>query len=117
MKLKEEKICALEVIWAGVKSKLYDQQWQLPSAEVVVLLLRKDSKQSFKLGGRKVVGVVTGLLCTYFSLVTILLIIKSNKIIKYVKTCYSVCSSGLNIGELYVSTSIHTFEIIIFGNQ
>lgn len=58
---------------------------------------------------------MTGLVCRYFRSASILLIIKSVKIIKCAKISHSVCSGGLDVAELCASAPINIVEIVIFG--
>lgn len=77
-------------------------------------VIKEAGKRSLKYGGRKALGAITAIVCTYFGSTSITLITKSSKIIKYAKICHSVCSGGLDIAELCAKTPIHALEIVIF---
>lgn len=115
MKLKEEQICALEVTWAGARSKGVRIAITITFGKSWRSVIKEAEKQSLKYDGRKALGAVTGLVCTYFGSATVVLITKSTRIIKCAKICHSVCSGGLDIAELCATMPIHAFEIIIFG--
>lgn len=115
MKLEEEKICALEVTWAGVRSKGVRTAMTVTFGGGWHSVIKEAGKQSLKYGGRKALGAATGLVCTYFGTASILLLTKSVKIIKCAKICHSVCSGGLDIAELCATTPVHSIEILIFG--
>ena len=115
MKLEEEKICALEVTWAGARSKGIRTAMTVTFGGGWRSVIKEAGKQSLKYGGRKALGAVTGIVCTYFGSASILLITKSAKVIKSAKVCHSVCSGGLDIAELCATAPINGIEIFIFG--
>lgn len=115
MKLDEEKICALEVTWAGARSKGVRAAMSVTFCGGWRSVIKEVGKQSLKYGGRKALGAVTGLVCTYFGSASIILITKSVKVVKYAKVCHSVCSGGLDIAELCATSPINGLEIFIFG--
>lgn len=115
MKLEEEKICALEVTWTSARSKGVRTAMTVTFGGGWRSVIKEAGKQSLKYGGRKALGAVSGIVCTYFGSASILLITKSTKIIKCAKVCHSVCSGGLDIAELCATALINAIEIIIFG--
>ena len=89
MKLEEEKICAFETRWAGARSKGIQTAITVTFRGSWRSGIKEAGKQSLKYGGRKALRAVTGIVCTYFGLASILLITKSTKVIKCAKVCHS----------------------------
>jgi len=114
-KMDEKQICALEVTWASVRSKGIRTTMAVTFGGGWQSVLKEAGKQSLKYGGRKALGAASAVVCGYFGSISVILITKSGKIIKYAKICHSVCSGGLDIAELCASTPIHALEILIFG--
>jgi len=115
MKLEEEKICALEVTWAGARNKRVRTAMSITFCDGWRSVVKEAGKQTFKYGGRKALGAATGLVCGYFSSTALVLATKSVKVITCAKICHSVCSVGLDIVELCATTLIYVVEIASFG--
>ena len=77
-------------------------------------VVKEVTKQTLKYGGRKALSYITTLVCGYFGSASIILITKSTKVVKYAKTCHSICFDGFNIAELCASAPINMLEIAIF---
>ena len=115
MKLEEEKICALETTWGSARSKGVRVALATTFGSGWSSVIKEAGKHSLKYGGRKALGCITGVICTYFGSASIILITKSTRIIKCAKVCHSVCSGGLDVAELCASAPINMVEILIFG--
>jgi len=111
----EEKILAAEETWKGVRSKgiraaliaTFGGGWQS--------VLKEAGKQTLKYGGRKALGVISGVICGYFGSVSIVLVTKSVRVVKIAKSCHSVFSGCLDVAELCATAPINIIEIVIFG--
>ena len=115
MKLKEEKICALETTWGSARSKGVRVALATTFGSGWTSVMKEAGKHCLKYGGRKALGCITGVICGYFGSASIILITKSTRIIKCAKVCHSACSGGLDVAELCASAPINMVEILIFG--
>jgi hypothetical protein len=68
-----------------------------------------------KYGGRKALGILTGLVCGYFGSAEVVLITNSSRFVSGAKCVHSICSGGLDLAELCATTPMHAVEIVIFG--
>jgi hypothetical protein len=115
MKLEEKQLCTLEATWGATRSKGVRVALATTFGSGWTSVMKEAEKQSLKHGGRKALGCLTGVIYTYFGSASIILIVKSTKIIKCAKVCHSISSGGLDVAELCASAPINMVETLIFG--